>query len=265
MPSKLKPFMKPGLLAAILLIVSSGSAFAITADGNLADWGVNPGAFGVSDWTPNAGVHYAEEDQNPAVDFLNPGYGGQKFDVEAIYFSADSTFAYIAVVSGFPLEGRQNFRGLDYFAGDLTFDFGSDGSWEFGLETTGDWTGSVAGGLYGDPAWINPTFHICGPYALSDGTYLGLTTFGYDKTTYSAFDHYVFETAIPISLFGTFWDPSAQTPEMSIKWTMSCGNDCVTLDVPFSPVIVPEPATLTLFGIGLAGAVFRKRFTGAAG
>ncbi|MDR3089465.1 MAG: PEP-CTERM sorting domain-containing protein [Desulfobulbaceae bacterium] len=47
--------------------------------------------------------------------------------------------------------------------------------------------------------------------------------------------------------------------EIGLHWTMSCGNDVVE-GVVSAPPQVPEPATMLLFGTGLAGlAAYRRR------
>ena len=233
-------------------------AGAMTVDGLVSDWGVTPGTYGGSDWTPGTGINFAVEDQNPAVDFLSPGYGGQKFDVEALYFTRDQQVAYFAVVTGFPLEGRF-YQGQNYYAGDFAIDFGSDGSYEFGLETTG----ANQGKLYGSPTWINPLFAVCGPFNLADGTVLGAADFAYDTTTYTPLasgQHYVFEFGIPVWMFGAAWGPD-YIPQFSARWTMSCGNDCLSLNVARVPA-VPEPSTAVLLaGAFLLFALVRFRKT----
>ncbi len=251
----LKKFL---ILASILTLgFSAKASAAIVVDGLVSDWGVAPGAYGASDWTPNSGAFFAQEDQNPAVDYLNPGWGGQSFDVEALYFKREADFAYFAVISGFPLEGRV-YQGGNYYAGDFAIDFGSNGSYDFGVETSG----ANQGKLYGTPTWQNPLFTICGPYALAGGTLLGDTTFAYDKTTYIGTGHYAFEFSIPISLFGSFWTDSSYVPNFTAKWTMSCGNDCLDLNIPNVPHS-PEPATAVMMMLGLSGLAFssvRKKF-----
>ena len=67
-------------LVALALVVPSAQA-AILVDDLVGDWGISPGLFsvGAAQWTPtpNAGIFYTQEDQNPSVNFLNPGSGGQ--------------------------------------------------------------------------------------------------------------------------------------------------------------------------------------------
>lgn len=239
--------------AAFLFIIPFADA-SITVDGLMNDWGVLPGAYGSSDWTPSHGIYSAVEDQSPSVDFLNPGYGGQKFDVEAIYFTRDTTYAYFSIVTGFPLEGRF-YQGDWYTPGDVAFDFGSDGSYEFGLETTG----TNQGKIYLNPVWLDPHFVVCGPFAMSQGDLVGESIFAYDKTTYVSNTHFVFEFGIPVNYFGAFWSSGEYIPDLTIHWTMSCGNDCLNLQLNAVPHVIPEPATPILFLVGLAYLFSRKK------
>ncbi len=240
---------------ALSLGVAHQPAWAsITVDGLLGDWGVTPGPYaaGPSQWTPNAGISFIQEDQNPAVSFLNPGFGGQQFDVEAIYFTQQNSTAYFAVVSGFPLRTVSG-----YTPGDFAIDFGSNGSYDFGVKTVGTHT------LYGSPTWSNPgLFPASGPSAVTSGTAKGVVQFGYQDSAYSANGHYAFEIGIPKSLFGSYW-PTSGVLDMTLHWTMSCGNDELDLHVHQTiPPTIPEPSDFLLFGCGLlalAGLSWQSR------
>lgn len=245
-----------GVLMALGTACQPASA-AITVDGSLSDWGVHPGPYsaGASQWTPSSGIAFVQEDQNPAVSFLGPGFGGQRFDVEAIYFTQQSSTAYFAVVSGFPLVGISGNT-----PGDFAIDFGSNGSYDFGVKTTGPHA------LYGSPTWSSPTvWPVSGPLAVVSDTQLGIVQFGYQPLTYVANGHYAFEIGVPTALFGSYW-PTSGTLDMSLHWTMSCGNDALDLRVrqsitppPPPPPMIPEPSGLLLFAMGLTGLVRGRR------
>lgn len=253
-----------GLLVMLLVVIFQPAAYAITVDGSVNDWGVTPGAFGnPAQWIPNTGIDFVEEDQNPAIDFLNPGWGGQNFDVEAVYFTSDDSKAYFSVITGFNLLTPP----AGYTGGDLALDFNSDGTYEFGLETLG----ANAGKLYSITAangWKQPTFTQSGPFAINHSKlgssvfYIGLSEYAFG-TTYAADKHYVLEMGIPLDYFGLFWDDSTLVnPKFTAHWTMSCGNDALDLHVDEKVVSTPEPMTafMLLSGLGL-GALrkFRKK------
>lgn len=233
--------------------------YAYVIDGNLSDWGVSPGSFGSSDWSPNTGIHYTEEDQSPSINFLDPGYGGQTFDAEAMYIDFDNTNLYFAIVTGFPSSGSGS-----YYPGDIAFDFGIDGIYEYGVAATTH-NGFSRGSLYTVSKWGNGlnnwgygnVGYLGAPTKILTGTLKydpPGTNLVYNNTYYGASSkgkHYVIEGYIPYSYFGSNWEENFR-----VHWTQTCGNDFIKLDMHHS---TPEPATLTLFGMGLLGLVGLKR------
>lgn len=231
-------------------LLQSGAAHAFVVDGNLSDWGVTPGLYGASTWTPGAGIQYTVEDQSPSTPggYLNPGYGGQGFDAEAMYATYDNNNLYFAIVTG-----KSPGTDLGYRPGDIAFDFGNDGSYEYGIETTG----ANQGNLYSVNSWGtglwgtgDPTEMTGNPLLLGSGSlvYNMLTVGG--NPLYLG-DHYVIEGYIPLSLFGSNWSRG-----FKMSWTETCGNDVISMNVHTAP----EPATMALFGMGLAGlGVLRRR------
>ena len=224
--------------------ILSNPAFAYIIDGSLADWGVTPGAYGSSQWIPNSGIFYAIEDNDPGVNYVGPGYGGQPYDAEAIYIDFDSTNLYFSVVTGFPGSGTDKYQ-----PGDIALDFDGDGFYEYGIDTTGDET--TKGTLYSVSEW-GTGIDIWGGVGAPTEIITGLEKFNpsdtslvYNNKYYSDYDHYVIEGYMPISAFGNDWNPS----NFKAHWSMTCANDYIEVTV------TPEPATLTLFGVGLLGLI----------
>jgi hypothetical protein len=245
-------------LAAILAGGLSAPAVAYTIDADLTDWGLNATG-SATDWTPNAlAKAWAVEDQtgNRSA-YLAPGYGGQDYDVEALYVDFDAEYLYLALVTGHSPLAYQGYG--NYAAGDFAIDFGRDGSFEFGIETTGsgefgeDQSGVYAVTLWGTGLWGNANE---GPTSILAGDLLGFgevvySVLGEDNMgVYADDSHFFYEARIPVELFGTHWGSEA----FAVHWTMNCANDSLTVD-PVSAVSVPEPGTLALLPLGLLGMV----------
>ncbi|MCX5757803.1 MAG: hypothetical protein NTU83_04725, partial [Candidatus Hydrogenedentes bacterium] len=133
----------------------------------------NPGS---AAFTASSGV--AQWTEDGAVDpygYVGPGYGGQNFDIEAMYAYADSSGLYVAVVTGFDKTGVYGWVGgsangySEYDRpGDIFLDFGSNGTYDVAIETAGlsqgtqtEAWGGTAGHAYkpvsGSTWYTNPT------------------------------------------------------------------------------------------------------------
>ncbi|MCB1735888.1 MAG: hypothetical protein H6981_12110 [Gammaproteobacteria bacterium] len=264
-------------LIATALFAIANAASAYTIDGQIADWGVTHTGHN-SDWTPNSGVQYAVSDQNNealsggyVVNFTqigDLGYGDQPYDAEAVYLDYDSTYLYFAVVTGRPENVSQ------WPSGDVAFDFGSDGSYEFGLETRGN-NGFAKGDLVQVSNWTNG-YYYPNPNNVAEitsGTVVSNNSFVYGSlindigayTGSSDDDHYVLEGRIALSDFSLYAGQN-----FTIHWTMGCGNDEIHLasTLPNAPPPppsgeVPIPGTGLLFGSALIGwTVHRRRQQG---
>ncbi|MCB1735887.1 MAG: PEP-CTERM sorting domain-containing protein [Gammaproteobacteria bacterium] len=269
---------------ATALIGGTQCAMAYTIDGNISDWGVYATGH-ASDWTPNSGVEYAISDQNTnslyngnstdgyVVNYSFPhalGYGDQPYDAEAIYLDYDSTYLYYAVVTGRP-EGVSQ-----YPSGDIAFDFGSDGSWEYGIETRGN-NGYNKGDLVQVSNWaLGAIYPEAGVTEIQGGSVVSSNDFVYGSkitdigqyTYYSDDDHYVMEGRIALSDFSLYAGQN-----FTVHWTMGCGNDEIHLASTLPTggggcsggncggggSEVPVPGTGLLFGSALIGWTLHRR------
>jgi len=213
------------------------------------------------DWTPSReNTVWSEEDTSPGTNFVGPGYGGQRYDVEALYVGNDHDNLYISLITGFRPTGHGRFE-----AGDLAIDFGSDGSYDTAVRANsvdGSLNPGNPGGalLMGVTDWTETSFPVKHAEAgdLRADSWLSTVFFGSnDDIFYGKWesptgvrdgDHYAFEAVIPFSILGITSDI-----DYTVNWTMGCGNDYQNVDGHAN--IAPEPATLAmfLFGGGLLG------------
>lgn len=218
-------------------------------------------------WSDGDWTMVADDDGVSSNGFVDPGWGGQNFDAEYLFYRLDDNILSLGIQAGYNLEtGRVYQSGRSYYAGDLALGInggGYDYAIDFGLRTkdydgdnvdadnNGD--GIDAAGLYSVSEWNNDIyFPQSAPFAMDAGTYLsGLLSneAGYSSTL----DSYFRTVSIDMNTLGV-----SGPFDLSMNWTMSCGNDVLTADVSVVPV--PEPGTLALLMLGLTGlALGRKR------
>lgn len=272
---------------AIVALLNAGSAQAFAIDGSLSDWGVrNSGT--AAGLTPNSSVKaHTLEDQHGSA-YLNPGYGGQAYDAEAMYVAWDVGNLYIGIMTGHsPLTANNPARN-SYGAGDIAIDFGINGIFEYGVEllgsatttrghvysgvnwavglfrSNGSWTGYYDPALAGNRAKADATH----PTSILSGTDVGTgvvqyTTIG--QTNFGAWPgdlHYFYEVSVPLSSFGADW---ANGSNFRVHWTQNCANDSIWVDATATRLstgttgTVPEPGTLALLPLGMIGLAALRR------
>ncbi len=236
-------------LLVFSLIVMSSVVHAIVIDGDLNDW-INSPQGKKLDWKPtDPTVKYFVEDQK--VDHLVAGSGRQTYDAEAIYVTQDALNFYVAVVTGLAPGSTK------YPAGDLAFDFGNDGNYEYGVVVKSDRKTSLGGigkkgnvfeveqwnvGLWDDDGNDVGIGNGTGahPTTVKSGNKLpGLAQIVYRKALYNGKSgsklgkfngkHYLIEARISKD----FFDMDSLTKPFTVHWTMASANDSISVD--------PEP------------------------
>lgn len=247
-----------GILIGILGFISAPAFAYVINDGSLADWGVAP----FVNWNPlNANIDKTIlDDTGP-----EPGlpFGGEPYDVEAMYFDDDPENFYFAMVNSYPLTG-----GL---AGDLAIDLDSTAGYEYGVRIRGlDVTSSALNvRVLENPTWENCSHTLACPIYMraATGTIAGTAEVFYTNLGYIEGDvkfpsfprfygnTYLLEGRVSRSIF----DPIAEGQDINLHWSLLCGNDYINLSGDFDTTPIPEPATLSLLGLGLLGLAGLKK------
>jgi len=246
----------------VSLLAASGTASAYVIDGSYSDWGINHTTL-----VSSTARHQIQEDDHDY--YLNPGFGGQRYDAKAIYLDWDSTYFYVGVLTGMPSNNAHNPAANSYGPGDIIFDFGKDNDPEFALKTRTA-GGLVKGKLYAPGTWqygiwsapavlanaSNPSTDIVG---IASGSFVADAQLVYNNNfttglgAWSSDKHYFIEAKIPLTAFGPHWSVTGPTEALNVQWAALCANDILVVDPP--PALVGEPHGIALLGMALGTLV----------
>jgi hypothetical protein len=255
------------IVAAIALACAATSANAIpyTIDGVKDDWNINT----LTLVSSTAKSQTIEDQTGGSGTYLNPGYGGQKYDAEAMYLDWDASYLYVGVLTGLPKNNPNG--GGSYGPGDIILDFGRDGNPEFAFVVTslGGFTpgalykpGTWSYGLWSAPNVLATTAHPSpDEVAIKTGTYVTTGELAYSSSpitglgAWGSDQHYFIEAKIPTSAFGSLWSIAGPKVDVDVSWAALCANDIIKAD----PQPVPEPATIGLLGVAMGSIVWLRR------
>lgn len=221
----------------------------------------------VTEFTNGDWIQIGADDGVDIHGFVDPGWGGQKFDAEYLYVRLQDTTLSVGLQTGFNLDsGHVNYKNKNYYAGDLALSFDGDNDYEyaidFGLYTEGYRHGSIdAGsntgkdeaGLYQVTDWNNDIyFQQSVPFAMDSGTKVADLS---ENSWYQEADSYYRIASFDLTTLGL------TEINFSAHWTMSCGNDVVEgpMTKPVRITTVTEPSPLPLIGIGFIAMLILRR------
>lgn len=216
-------------------------------------------------WDVEGWTQIADDDGVGQNGFVNPGWGGQGFDAEYLYYKTEGSILSIGLQTGFDvLDGKYRYNRKNYYSGDLALSFDNDSSsYEYGIDfglftrdfygrrvdAGNDRSGVDAAGVYAVSDWNNNIeFPQAAPFAITDGTLVsGLLSNSAGKSGSSYFRTVSFDlSTMDID----------QSWSVDLHWTMSCGNDFIEGNIATD---VPEPGSLILLFLGTAILVLGYR------
>lgn len=269
--------MKKIVLIILVLFSSITTAQAFyTIDGDVSDWGINLNLAVHKNYLDNnlptggKDMDYVTEDNVDKFSgtvWVGPGYSTKNtYDAESLYFDNDSTYAYIALITGLPQTE------VTYPAGDIFIEVGGAVD-PFGINytpTVNSFAIDIKSSTLYSVASIEKVKYIqhseSNPWRLkrdpldlnevdSSNALIRPIDFVY-STDEEKTSHYVMEARILLTDLGL--DLSDMNDEtIWLHWTMKCGNDYLNLKADINAV--PEPASLILFATGLFNLYFFRR------
>ena len=231
------------------------------------------GLLGGSTWDGWAQFNSAPgEDKEGNFNYVDPGYGGQAFDAEYLFYKVSGNTVHLGLQTGFDVEtGHQVYGNKHYWAGDLFLSIdgvtlGDSSSYEFAVdfglghcgwsdrnngscaETVHD-AGVYSVSSYDDDVYAGHTISL--PYAMDTGVKLAnlLSNEAGSGLQDNGHTSYFRQVSFDISQLGLVGPLTVDA-----HWTMSCGNDAVD-----GYATVTEPATLALLAIGIIGLGLARR------
>lgn len=294
-------------LALLVMTVMVGTAPALTVSSSLAgfDWFDYSGNVNSGEWRSDmvTTAHRSEvgiNDGDPGspgangdeTDVTYPGWGGQDYDAEQIFYFFDGTvdggFLNIALVTGFNPFGEDSgiASPTEFLGGDLFIDLGGDAAGdELASELAVSWTQGEArsGKAWANAGWslIDPFYdgspdpdnaQFTSPYRIDEtsgaielaSSLVGVGFQQLDSNGNPENERWLYEVRLELDgadfdVASLFPDAQGQGGGIGLHWTMECGNDLVDVqdDTPFAPI--PEPSTMVLLGLGVVGMAMRAR------
>ncbi len=223
------------------------------------------------------------EDYVGSGGYAAPGWGGQAFDAEYLFYQMNGTMLSIGLQTGFDIfDGRQKSSGKWYYTGDIALSFDNDvtpgdgTSYEYGIDFglrtrdyDNDYVGGTTGyistasndrgvnaaGLYSVNTWNNDVvrpghpsnydYTASNPFAIEAGTLIDAGFSQSFANKGSGDESYYRIVTFDMAMLDT------TISGIDVHWTMSCGNDAINGHI--ASVSVPAPSTYLVFGLGLIG------------
>lgn len=216
----------------------------------------------------------ANDDGVFANGFVDPGWGGQEFDAEHLFYKLDGSLLSVGLQTGFNIHKNDGYKYSDgkwYYSGDLALSFdGNASNYEYAIDFGNKARGynsntaisagagdTDAAGLYRVTTWNNDIhFNQSAPYAMDAGSLVvaaNATNFvegtGTLAGNLSYYNIFTFDLGSITGLGQSFG--------FDAHWTMSCGNDEIEGGAQITKV--SEPGSILLLGLGLLGLVATRR------